>query len=294
MINNICCDICYEQFNKNTHKEINCIYCNKIACKSCVQEYLLNYGFQDCLFCKKDFPLSFLYSNFTKKWCNEIYLSKYAEICFQLERQHFLTQTINSPNNKKQTYELKIKTLLTQCPNNLCNGEIINENNKLICNICKQNICKKCYKFKPKLLKNKDNIDENKHKCDNDDLSNVIIAKSSKNCPNCKIIIFKTSGCDHMFCTQCHTMFNWSDLKITKTTTNPHYYEWLRSQGITPTRSDVVEYNCNEILSRSNCYDILKSHNLTNEYILINSANLLHELKQKPISTTEMNNLRIE
>ena len=36
-----------------------------------------------------------------------------------------------------------------------------------------------------------------------------------------------------MWCFNCHTMFNWSDLKVTHTTTNPHFYNFLKQLGIT-------------------------------------------------------------
>ena len=88
-----------------------------------------------------------------------------------------------------------------------------------------------------------DLIDLKNHKCNPDDLANIsAIRLGAKSCPGCGIPIFKSEGCDHMFCISCHCMFNWSDLKITKTTTNPLYYEWLRSRGITPERSDRREY----------------------------------------------------
>lgn len=267
------CEVCLEKFNKSNHREINCIFCDKIACKMCWQEYLLKHGWNDCMYCKKDFPLSFLYLNFPKKWCNDEYLKKYGEICYQLEQQYFL-QNHNPTQNKTVS---KQSTLLTNCPNNKCKGILDKDKNK--CSICDKLICVRCMKF-----------DSENHKCDEEDLSNILIAKSSKNCPTCNITIFKSSGCDHMFCTQCHTMFNWSDLRITKTTTNPHYYEWLRSQGITPARSDRIN-NCN-ILSAFDCQHILQHYHLDNDYILVNVARLPHVLNQKYINNNELVTLR--
>ena len=40
--------------------------------------------------------------------------------------------------------------------------------------------------------------------------------KDSKPCPNCYIPIFKLSGCNQMFCTNCHVVFDWISLKIDK------------------------------------------------------------------------------
>lgn len=33
----------------------------------------------------------------------------------------------------------------------------------------------------------------------------------ARQCPNCKMLIEKNGGCDHMFCSNCKTRYNWSD-----------------------------------------------------------------------------------
>jgi len=123
--------------------------------------------------------------------------------------------------------------------------------NYLVCKLCNIKVCYDCNKeIIPCIELNNNNeeedqdlIDLKNHKCNPDDLANIsAIRLGAKSCPGCGIPIFKSEGCDHMFCISCHCMFNWSDLKITKTTTNPLYYEWLRSRGITPERSDRQEY----------------------------------------------------
>lgn len=41
-----------------------------------------------------------------------------------------------------------------------------------------------------------------------------LLTKNSKQCPNCHEYIQKSIGCDQMYCTSCHTCFDWNTLKI--------------------------------------------------------------------------------
>jgi hypothetical protein len=67
------------------------------------------------------------------------------------------------------------------------------------------------------------------HVCDRNAIESVKeIETVCKQCPLCKAYIQKADGCNDMFCTVCHTSFNWRTLEISKHEThNPHRAAYL-------------------------------------------------------------------
>ena len=70
------------------------------------------------------------------------------------------------------------------------------------------------------------------HGCQQDDVDSVKeIRQHSRACPSCKARIFRISGCDTMWCTQCNTGFNWRTGMViadAKDLHNPHYIDFVR------------------------------------------------------------------
>ena len=60
-------------------------------------------------------------------------------------------------------------------------------------------------------------------------LSNEFIALSSKPCPGCRILLSKSSGCNHMVCTQCNTNFCWLCGKSIEPLVFPSHFQWWRA-----------------------------------------------------------------
>ena len=90
------------------------------------------------------------------------------------------------------------------------------------CGLCGIHVCKECHI----------QVEEG-HTCSPDNVESVkAIASETRPCPTCQTRIFKTYGCDQMFCTQCQTVFSWDTGAIdTGRVHNPHYYEWVRARN---------------------------------------------------------------
>ena len=117
--------------------------------------------------------------------------------------------------NIKQKEKKEKISYITKCPKDNCKGFI---NSKYFCEICDTKICKACF-----MITNQD------HTCSRHDIESAeMIKKDSKPCPGCYIPIFKISGCNQMFCTNCNTVFHWETLQIDKGPVhNQHYFDYL-------------------------------------------------------------------
>ena len=88
-------------------------------------------------------------------------------------------------------------------------------------------------------------------------------------------MIFKISGCNQMFCTQCHVAFDWRTLQIeTGVVHNPHFMQWLQENGGNrPNGDQVVANNCNRQLD--NNFIRIFVRRFLNETILQDKLNIL-------------------
>lgn len=115
------------------------------------------------------------------------------------------------------------RVFMKGCPVDGCRGFL---STQWKCGICKIFVCKRC--MEP--------IGDNKdaeHVCNEDSVKTAeMLKKETKNCPSCAAAIFKISGCDQMWCTQCHIAFSWkTGQKVTGVIHNPHFYQWQRNNG---------------------------------------------------------------
>lgn len=122
------------------------------------------------------------------------------------------------------------------------NGEVCRGflSEKYECGLCHTKICRDCHKPV------ETGKEVGKHECDKDDVSTVTeLKKTTRPCPSCHIPIFKTDGCDQMFCIQCHTAFSWETGKVdTGVIHNPHYFQTLREGNIRDPRHQNHQGEC--------------------------------------------------
>jgi len=208
--------------------------------------------------CAKEWSRKFLRENFTNVFLTSKYREHLEDILFDQEKalmpatQPLVEQKIAKRNLKKNLREIDLliedlfkqkrelerqiqygiilttsekeekARFVRQCPANNCRGFL---STQWKCGICEQWSCPECHELKGP---NRD-CD---HKCDPNNVETAkMLAKDSKPCPKCQSLIFKISGCDQMWCTQCHTAFSWKTGKLEKNIHNPHFYEWQRKNG---------------------------------------------------------------
>lgn len=159
-----------------------------------------------------------------------------------IELRHIIPENIEQKelecNIRRQIFDLKLKNEVLQfkisnrlvkpterrvftkkCPVQDCQGYL---SMRWKCEICERYTCADCHELK----------DEN-HVCKPENIESVkLLKKETKPCPSCTATIYKTEGCDQMFCTACTTAFSWRTGRIeTGRIHNPHYYEYQRQRG---------------------------------------------------------------
>lgn len=113
------------------------------------------------------------------------------------------------------------------CPKTGCRALL---NAEFRCIVCDTQVCDKCHAIP----------EGTEHECKREDVLSVrAIVNSSQACPRCRIRINRTSGCDQMWCTQCHTAFSYkTGVLINGQIHNPHYFQQLTAGEIKQNRHD--------------------------------------------------------
>lgn len=158
----------------------------------------------------------------------EYYVQYYSDTLKLNNIRNMGSYTNDGPSTRKE--------FIMKCSKVGCNSLI---SNKYKCPMCDTYTCKDCH------INLKDLDEKKSHVCDEDLAKTVaLIKKETKPCPKCSINIHKIVGCSQMFCTNCNTKFNWSNIQIITRGAfhNPHYTEYKSRGGTSNIREagDIV------------------------------------------------------
>ncbi len=233
---------------------IPCPYCSYNACSSCIEHYLLESVHEPhCMSCRKEWSHEWIREHLSSSFI-QLYRKRIEQLLFDKEvtllpqtqpivhlhqRLHQCNESISELQLQSKLIQDQIKQIHIQkdqvmkelcsqkkesytfsCPYSSCRG-YVNANHQ--CGLCLRNVCERCREPK-----------EDYHQCKTETIQSLqTIQQDCKPCPRCSTFIYKTSGCDHMWCAHCHTHFHWNTLVIEKGILhNPHYYEYLASRGL--------------------------------------------------------------
>ena len=140
-------------------------------------------------------------------------------------------------------------TFIRQCPGAECRGFL---STQWKCGLCNVRVCSKCHAV----------ADDETHTCNPDEVASAeFLMKDTKPCPTCSTPIHRIMGCDQMFCTVCHTAFDYKTGTIAHGNIhNPHYFEWMRTQN-RPQRNP-LEFRCGRTLDHHIVHDTFSRINV--------------------------------
>ena len=266
------CPICCEDFTKSVRAPVTCPACDMAICRACIRTYLTGTtSLAHCMSCKNKWELDFLTQATLKAFVNGEYHQHRKNLLVDHERSR-LPETMPAVEAHVKTEELKEvasqlraerealqeklrnvkqrewsvsdsiyrlrpdfngpqetnekRTFVQRCGADDCRGFL---STAWKCGACKHYTCSKCMELKG-IAK------DSEHVCDPASVeSATLIRKESRNCPTCAVPIFKISGCDQMWCTQCHVAFSWrTGNRLNGIVHNPHFYAWQKEGGAAP------------------------------------------------------------
>ena len=164
------------------------------------------------------------------------------------------------------------KVFFMSCPATACNGML---STQYKCGICDLYTCPECHEV----------IGPNKtaeHTCDPNNVASAqAIKKDTKQCPGCHNRIYRTEGCSQMWCTGCHTAFDWNTGKkvITGQLHNPHWLEYQRTQNNGQAQRAPGDVPCGGICTRNEFSRIVLRINVNTQPRIADRDNLCEKLR---------------
>jgi hypothetical protein len=322
------CGVCCEKYNKSTHNRVVCEFagCAYESCKVCVRKYLLGTtNDPHCMNCKNQWTSKFMVESLNRSYIDSDYkkhrknllvdreISRTPELMVLVERTKLVEEETKELNLMMKEFEdlrkmvntmrIKIgeknmrifrirngehaekderKKFIMPCPGDDCKGYL---SSHYKCELCKLYVCPDCFEI---IGYNKEDA---LHVCKEDNLKSAeMIKKETKGCPKCGVRIFKISGCDQMWCTECKVAFSWNTGKIVidGAIHNPHFYQYMQNNnaGLAPRNpGDVL---CGGLLSIHNL-KFIQAH-LTKASSVVSSAGNSNEFAGLLISNDVIKN----
>lgn len=230
----VCCSICLTE-SENEEQNIKCNKneCKYEVCSECMEQFV-NFSLKEnvspnCPGCKNEYFKSnlascsndtlqkydlFLFKKLSgeikensfdkKKFIDQIRKDKVKFIeskfpkCISLVINQALCNKMKKIDNKNKNFIKKQQNEETKnipCPDPICSGIVLGEN----CQKCSVKICFKCEA--PKKIN---------HICLKEDIASVELLSSLVKCPNCKLPVIKSWGCNYITCAVCKTNFDYT------------------------------------------------------------------------------------
>jgi hypothetical protein len=126
---------------------------------------------------------------------------------------------IGAPLDWEEPAAVEKARFIRRCGDEACKGFL---STQWKCGLCSKRTCSQCH-----VLKGDD------HECKADDVETAkLLSADTTPCPSCATPIYKISGCDQMWCTQCNTAFSWTTRLVERGPIhNPHYFEYMRTRA---------------------------------------------------------------
>lgn len=167
---------------------------------------------------------------------------------------------------RRRTATTEVKKFVMKCTVGECRGFL---SEKYVCGLCTTAICKDCHVVLPTSAISDPSLQAEEavapasptHVCNPDEVATIAeLNRSTKPCPKCHVRIFKTEGCDQMFCISCHTAFSWRTGEVELGVIhNPHYFQALREGNIQDPRHRQDHGGCGPMPSYHVIYAITRS-----------------------------------
>jgi len=281
---NLECAICADKLNKSTRIPVACQYCQFVACRTCVQTYILSEPLPKCMNaeCGREWTRYFLARHFPKNFMTGKWRAHRGDVLFDQEKAMLpaaqaTVELINRLETEKVRYDkLTDEMLRVQREWNLVAGQNVRlrwqidarlsgrevqqqEERQQFVRHCPADHCRgflssqwKCGVCEIYACKEchevKGDQRDSPHECKPEMVESAkMIMKETRNCPSCATPIFRIFGCDQMWCTICNTAFNWRTGKAQTGghVHNPHYFEYMNRGGRDAAPVAPANHGCN-------------------------------------------------